>query len=129
MHITTQMAGLLAQVFPVLLIAILLEGGFRITRRRKRWVIMALAVVRILAVFSAVGATFACLYGFIYGVEHMVIDVFVNLGFGASLVAIMVMVGDVMDRQVEDAQRALEAEDAADRDRPDQWRVDAQRRW
>ncbi|WP_458116550.1 hypothetical protein [Arthrobacter sp. D2-10] len=84
MHITIDTAGLLVPVFPVLLIVVLIDGGFRITRKRRRWVIILFAARRIAAIFAAVGSTFACLSGVIYKIEHMAIDVAVNLGFYAS---------------------------------------------
>jgi hypothetical protein len=69
MHITPEYAGLLAQVLPTLLVALLLEGRIRPDRFRE-WNLVAIHVelwLRILAIGGVSVSTFFCLQIFAYG--------------------------------------------------------------
>lgn len=129
MHITVETAALLAQVFPALLIAILIEGRLRISRRRRLWVIRMFLSIRIAAIFSTAGATFVCLLAVIARSESLLIDVMVNVAFYTSAIAMLIMISDVFDRQLEESKQEFWDEVAADSQRRDQRRLIKQYKW
>jgi hypothetical protein len=53
--------GLIAQVFPTIVLALLIEGRIVITARKHAWLHLARHIVRALAITSGVVVTFACL--------------------------------------------------------------------
>lgn len=111
MHITVETSELLVQVFPALLIAILIEGRFVFTRKRAAWRVMASMVMRIVAVFSLATATFVCLWAVIADVEGAGVNIVVGIAFFGSFVGTLLMISDVVDRQLEESRLRMIAED------------------
>ena len=62
MHITPEFAGLIAQVFPALLIALLVEGRVSPVSREVRWTLLLIYCVRYIAIVGATMSTFYCLF-------------------------------------------------------------------
>lgn len=61
MHITPEHAALIAQVFPTLLIALLLEGRYLPPIGSAPWFNLVHFIVRYVAIVGAAASTFACL--------------------------------------------------------------------
>jgi hypothetical protein len=111
MHITADAAELLAQVFPALLIAILIEGRFNFTTKRRPWRVLLEMIVRIVAIFSLATATYACLWVVIAGGgEGLTLDVIVAVAFFGSFAGVLLTISDVVDRQLEESRLRMIAE-------------------
>lgn len=111
MQITIETAELLAQVFPALLIAILIEGRFNFSRDRRRWRILLEMFVRMAAIFSLATATYTCLWVVIAGDgDGLVLDVTVAVAFFGSFAGVLLMISDVVDKQLDESKRRLIAE-------------------
>jgi hypothetical protein len=96
MHITPEFAGLVAQVFPTLLIAILIEGRLGPALSWARWVNLVLHYLRMLAILGATASTFACLNIARSGNGDEFTDWVVNITAYLLLIATAAMAGTVM---------------------------------
>lgn len=99
MHITPEAAGLIAQVFPTLLIALLIEG--RGAQWTVRWLAVANHYVRFAAVLSSTTATFFCLIAAVNKQESVAVDVVVTVSVFILWMAFALMIGHHLglDRQ------------------------------
>lgn len=93
-------AALLAQVFPTLLIALLVEGKFTKRESRRKWILKSLMVVRLAAVLAAVGATFLCLIVVVTGRSSIFIDSWTLFTVIVLFLAVLVMCVEIFDREV-----------------------------
>ncbi|WP_457949681.1 hypothetical protein ACTAQI_03865 [Pseudarthrobacter sp. alpha12b] len=86
LQVTPELAGLLAQVFPTLLIALLLEGKFLHERHwHPVWMRIAYGL-RVFALWSAVITTFMCLLIASNKQEMLFVDIFATAALWALLV-------------------------------------------
>lgn len=99
MHITPEFAGLVAQVFPTLLIALLIEGRLGRSWHWGRWLNVIVHSVRVAAILGATASTFACLNVARAGKGDEVTDWLVNITAYLLLVATAAMAGMVMGRE------------------------------
>lgn len=103
MHITRDLAGLIAQVYPAIMIALLVEGRLPVVAPSVRPFFRTLHWIRFLAISGATTSTFFCLY--VYGADapSSGVDVIVT-GSGVLLfLALVFMTGTVLERQRSEA--------------------------
>jgi hypothetical protein len=96
MHVTPEFAGLIAQVFPTLIIALLIEGRLRVTSWRARWLDMLNRVVRFLSIFLGASATFLCLALAGGGKENVLTNLTVTLAWYALGLSFTFMLGHIL---------------------------------
>lgn len=99
MHITPEFAGLIAQVYPALLIAILLEGRLPVAEHRHRWVLMAVHVTKLAAILGGTLSTFLCLVAVSTKQELVLLDWLVSLSALAMFVSLSVINGQLTARE------------------------------
>lgn len=85
MHVTPESAGLIAQVFPTLMIALLIEGRLTGHAKQSRWFALWFHSVRLIAMFGAGLSTFVCLQAVALQKSTPILDVLVT----GSLVALL----------------------------------------
>lgn len=96
MHITPDFAGLVAQVYPALLIAVLIEGRLPQPKREVRWTFLTIYLVRYAALVGGTISTFLCLQMAGSNQESDFTDWVVSMSGVALFVAVSFMNGTVM---------------------------------
>ncbi|CAH0233065.1 hypothetical protein SRABI26_02698 [Arthrobacter sp. Bi26] len=100
MHLSVEAAALLAQVFPTLLIALLLEGKFVKRDGRKKRLLKVLMLLRLAAVLTSLAATFICLLVVVTEGSNPFADIWVTGTWIILFFAFLVMCGEVFDREI-----------------------------
>lgn len=100
MELTDASASLLAQVFPALLIAILLEGRVSRRKNRSKGVLLGLMLLRVAAVFTNVGATFMCIMVVMTGDSNTFIDAWVTCTLFIVAASTLALCAEVFDREL-----------------------------
>lgn len=100
MELTETSANLLAQVFPALLIAILLEG--RLTRRKNRSkrALRHFMLLRLGAVFTSVGATFMCIVVVFTGTSNAFMDIWVTSTLFIVFAGTLALCSEVFEKEL-----------------------------
>lgn len=70
--------------------------------------------VRILAIFSLATATYICLLSVIGNYQGLMLDISVMIAFFASFVGVLLMISDVVERQLEESKNRWLAEGSED---------------
>lgn len=99
MDITTEAAGLIAQVFPALIIALLLEGRHAVWRWW--WLTQINLLIRLVAIMSASASTFACLLMVMTNSEVGGLNWVVAASWYLLAVSFMFMIAHQLIREVE----------------------------
>lgn len=100
MELTENAAGLLAQVLPALLIAILLEGRLAKGKKRSKRVSRNFMLLRLAAVFTGVGATFMCLLVVLTGVSNTFINIWVTGTLFVVFCGTLALCSEVLDNEL-----------------------------
>lgn len=100
MELTDTSAGLLAQVFPALLIAILLEGRVTPRKNRSKRALRNLMLLRVAAVFTCVGATFMCILVVMTGDSNAFMDVWVTCTLFIVFAGTLALCAEVFDKEL-----------------------------
>lgn len=100
MELTDTSAGLLAQVFPTLLIAILLEGRLSRKTNWSKSTLRGLMLLRVFAVFATVGATFLCMMVVLAGHSNAFINGWVACTFFILLAGTLALCAEVFEREL-----------------------------
>lgn len=100
MELTDTSAGLLAQVFPALLIAILLEGRLARRKNRSRRALRNLMLLRLAAVIMSVGGTFMCTLVVITGDSNWFTDVWVTCTLFIVFAGTLALCAEVFDKEL-----------------------------
>lgn len=99
MHVTTEFAALIAQVYPTLVIALLLEGRVFARSRRGRWLNVVGHVGRFTGVLGALASTFLCLGVVGTNQTFWFVDVVVTASSFALCFAFAAMTGYVFGKE------------------------------
>lgn len=100
MELTDASAGLLAQVFPALLIAILLDGRVSRRKNRSRCALRNLMLLRLAAVIMSVGGTFMCIFVVITGDSNWFTDVWVMCTLFIVFAGTLALCVEVFDKEL-----------------------------
>lgn len=100
MELTDTSAGLLAQVIPTLLIAILIEGRVSRRKHRSRPALRNLMLLRLAAVFTSVAATFMCIFVVATGKSTTFMDVWVTCTLFIVFAGTLALCAEVLDKEL-----------------------------
>lgn len=100
-HVDKDLAGLAAQVFPTILLALMLEGRIAYRRHEYRWFRTTARILRGSAVMVSVLATFMCLWWLGLGEqnEDVVLNLVVTLSTILLFLSVMVVAVHVLGGQ------------------------------
>lgn len=100
--VTSDSAALLAQIFPTLLIALLLEARTRKGQFGTVWGLVRFCV-RAFAIGSSMSATFICVLAATSDIITIVSDVIVNVAFWSMFLAFVIFISDALSKEVDDS--------------------------
>lgn len=100
--VTSDSAGLLAQIFPALLIALLLEAKARKGQFVTFWGLLRFGV-RALAIGTSLSATFVCILAATADIVTDLSDVIVNVAFWLMFLAFVLFINDALIKEVDES--------------------------